>query len=603
MKIVLSAFRSVYTEKSRHVFFSSIILVMLFNAGAVSQERPAPIFSGLVEPDGSVDWNRYYTNAETTQIMRDFTRIYPNLTRLRKIGESYLGVDLMLMEITNYGYKTAEEKPALYLDGGIHAGELTGSAVALYTMGYLLNKYGKDPGVTELLDTRTIYIRPKFNPDGSDLALIYDQSLRSSVHPVDSDYDGVPDDDPAEDLDGDGWITQMRYRVPMGEGTHVLDETDPRRMRREQGGDFIVIGEGIDNDGDGRINEDGIGGLDMNRNFPRNWELEHIQGGAGEYPLSEPETYATVKFINEHPNIVSIVHGHTSGGFVYRLPSASNPATFNQIDRDLIIDLGAFYTETTGRPVRASSTDPTSHRYGTLISWGYWDKGIIGWVPEYSPGGVWWNDYDGDGSISESEKHRFNDTELGGRYFSPWTKYDHPEFGEVEIGGWHTKFLGQNPPAEFLENECVQQIPWILSLIQKSPLIEISDPDITPMGEGRFRVETTVTNTGYLPTNLTERGFEGGGGRGGGGSTAGRNQIVQQVIATINVIGGSVVDGSKRQPIGHLAGTNTFSRAVTERSRTVSWIVVVNSENAYIQVTAASNSGGTVRTANVPLNR
>ena len=99
------------------------------------------------------------------------------------------------------------------------------------------------------------------------------------------------------------------------------------------------------------------------------------------------------------------------------------------------------------------------------------------------------------------------------------------------------------------------------------------------------------------------RGRGGRGGRAGGGGTAGRNQIVQQVIATINVIGGSVVDGSKRQPIGHLAGTNTFSKAVTERSRTVSWIVVVNSENAYIQVTAASNSGGTVRTANVPLNR
>ncbi|GAG28952.1 unnamed protein product, partial [marine sediment metagenome] len=244
--------------------------------------------------------------------------------------------------------------------------------------------------------------------------------------------------------DGDGWITQMRYKVPMGEGTHVMDASDSRIMRRisrqgDEQGDYIVIGEGIDNDGDGRINEDGIGGLDMNRNFPRNWELEHIQSGAGDFPLSEPETYATVKFINEHPNITGIVHGHTSGGFVYRLPSASDPTKFNQDDIALIIELGNYYTETTGRRVDPSSTDPTRHRYGTLISWGYWDRGIVGWVPEYVPRNYWWKDYDGDSEISESERHRFNDEELGGKYFSDWTPFNHPEFGEVEIGGWHSK--------------------------------------------------------------------------------------------------------------------------------------------------------------------
>ena len=83
--------------------------------------------------------------------------------------------------------------------------------------------------------------------------------------------------------------------------------------------------EGIDDDGDGQRNEDGIGGLDLNRNFPRNWEPQHLQPGAGDFPLSEPETYAAVRFIHDHPNITGIVHGHTSGGFVYRLPSASAP--------------------------------------------------------------------------------------------------------------------------------------------------------------------------------------------------------------------------------------------------------------------------------------
>jgi len=564
---------------------------IFFTAFSSKQER-------LVTSDGTVNWNRYYSNAETNQIMRHFTRLYPNLTKMYSIGRSYLGVDLMLMEVTNMKNKPPEEKPALYLDGGIHSGELTASAVALYVMGYLLNNYGKDPEVTHLLDTRTFYIRPKFNPDGSDIALLEDQSLRSSVHPVDNDFDGVPDDDPPEDLDGDGWITQMRYKVPMGEGTHVMDASDSIIMIRisrqgDEQGDYIVIGEGIDNDGDGRINEDGIGGLDMNRNFPRNWELEHIQSGAGDFPLSEPETYTAVKFINEHPNITGIVHGHTSGGFVYRLPSASDPSKFNQDDIALIIELGNYYTETTGRRVQPSSTDPVSHRYGTLISWGYWDRGIVGWVPEYVPRDTWWKDYDGDGEISESERHRFNDEELGGKYFSDWTPFNHPEFGEVEIGGWHSKFLGQNTPAEFLENECKQQVPWILYLIKQSPMLEISEPEITSIGDDQFNVEITISNTGYLPTNLTERGFEG----------RGRNQIVKDVQAIIDISGGSLVEGNAKLRIGHLAGSNPFSKAVTEKSKTVSWVVRRESTDAAIQITAASDKGGTVRTKRIALEK
>jgi hypothetical protein len=154
----------------------------------------------------SVDWNRYYLNDETNRIMEAFTLLYPELTELRSIGQSYLGADLMLMTVTNKATGPASEKPALYLDGNIHAQELTSSSVALYVMAHLLNNYGKDPRITELLDTRTFYVRPKFNPDGSDLVLKEDQFLRSSVRPVDENGDGIPDSDPPEDLDGDGRI-------------------------------------------------------------------------------------------------------------------------------------------------------------------------------------------------------------------------------------------------------------------------------------------------------------------------------------------------------------------------------------------------------------
>ena len=562
---------------------------------ALAPAPAAPQSSSLVSPDGTVDWNRFYTAAETNQILREFHALHPDLTELHQIGESYRGQPLMVITITNEATGPAAHKPALYVDGGIHAGELTGSSVATHLIGHLLNGYGRDPRVTALLDLRAFHVRPKFNPDGSDLALIYDQSLRSTTHPVDDDEDGTADEDPAEDLDGDGWITQMR--IPDDDGDWALHPEDDRILVRDPEGEmsgprFSTMREGIDNDGDGAINEDGIGGIDMNRNFPRNWERVHKQPGAGDYPLSEPETRATAEFINAHRNITGIVHGHTSGGFVYRLPSASAPSLFPPIDLSLIIHLGEEYTRSTGRPVVPSATHPTEHRYGTLISWGYWDHGVIGWVPEFSPGPeAWVTDYDGDGEISQAEQHRFNDEELGGRYFSDWTAFDHPQLGAVEIGGWHSKFWGQNPPPEFLEEETVQQLPWILYLAEQGPLITVGDPVVTALGDGAFRVEATVTNTGFLPTSVTDRGAV------GRERPDGRidRQVVRSPAVTLTYPGLELVEGTARAVIPHLAGSNPFLEAVTEASHTVTWVVRVTGGERAVRVTAESDKGGTVR--------
>src|SRR3712207_7217418 len=47
-----------------------------------------------------------------------------------------------------------------WIDANTHAGEVTGSAVALYTIGHHLANYGRDPRVTTLLDEHTLYVLP-----------------------------------------------------------------------------------------------------------------------------------------------------------------------------------------------------------------------------------------------------------------------------------------------------------------------------------------------------------------------------------------------------------------------------------------------------------
>lgn len=571
----------------------AVAAALLIAAPAAAQ------YASLVDPAGAIDLDRYYTAAESDQILVEYAAMFPELVELHDIGRSYLGAPLRLATITNRATGPDHEKPALYVDGGIHAAELTGSSVATHLLSYLLTEYGTNPRVTRLLDEQVFYIRPKFNPDGSDLVLKEDQALRSSVHPVDNDADGVPDDDPAQDLDGDGWITQMRISDP--EGPWYADPTDPRIMRRVEAGTAIPEGarrfstmtEGIDDDGDGRINEDGIGGLDMNRNFPRNWERQHLQPGAGEFPLSEPETYATVRFIQDHPNIIGIVHGHTSGGFVYRLPSASAPSLFPKDDLALIEHLGEEYTRDTGRPVRPSATHPTEHRYGTLMSWGYWDQGIIGWVPEFSPGPeMWVPDYDGDGEIEPEEEHRYNDEALDGRYFSDWTPFEHPTLGAVEIGGWHRKFWGQNPPAEHLSEETEIQLPWILYLAEQAPRIELGSYAIAEDDDGVFTIRVTVRNTGFLPTSLTGRGAVGAESPGGGPR---RDQVVEPVHLILEVDGGEIVGGPARVNVGHIAGTGDFLPDFGPDRATAVWRVRPADGGASIRVHVVSDKAGTTR--------
>ncbi len=564
--------------------------VLLAPASAAGQAH------SLVSPAGEVDLNRFYTAAETDQILREFHALYPHLTELREIGKSYRGRPLMVVEITNEATGPARDKPALYVDGGIHAGELTASAVATHLVAHLLNNHGRDPRVTALLDARAFYVRPKFNPDGSDLALVHDQFLRSTTHPVDEDEDGVADEDPPQDLNGDGWITQMR--VPDPEGEWVADPADDRILLRDADGRvsgrrYSVLREGLDDDGDGAIDEDGIGGIDMNRNFPRNWERRHLQPGAGDFPLSEPETRAAAEFVNARRNIAGIVHGHTSGGFVYRLPSASAPSLFPEDDLALIVHLGEEYTRMTGRPVVPSATHPTRHRYGTLISWGYWDHGVIGWVPEYSPGPeAWVPDYDGDGEASPAEQHRFNDDELGGRYFVDWTPFEHPQLGAVEIGGWRAKFWGQNPPPEFLGEETAAQLPWILYLAEQSPLLAVSEPRVEPLGEdGLFRVSATVSNEGFLPTSATGRGAVGRERPDGGVD----RQVVRPPAVVLERRGLEIVSGDARIGLGHLAGANAFLDAGGGREAAVSWVVRVTGGEARVRVVASADKGGVAR--------
>ncbi len=234
---------------------------------------------------GEVDFKHYHSYEEATALLRTWAARYPNLVQLYSVGQSLEGRELWQITITNQKTGKHTDKAAFFIEGGRHAGEITGIEATLYFINHVLSNYGKDPAITKLVDTKAIYAKPHNNPDGASLYHYTAQTLRSSVRPTDTDLDGLFDEDPQEDLDGDGFSRQMRKFVGAGKGTAVVDERDPKgRLMRNVGpgkGDYLLYAEGVDNDGDGQINEDGVGGLDLHRNYPENWRPMTEETGRG----------------------------------------------------------------------------------------------------------------------------------------------------------------------------------------------------------------------------------------------------------------------------------------------------------------------------------
>jgi len=120
-------------------------------------------------------------------------------------------------------------------------------------------------------------------------------------------------------------------------GRFIKDPQDERKLigvAEEEQGEYEMLGfEGIDKDGDGEVNEDGIGYYDPNRDWGWKWQPDHVQRGAYKYPFSLPESRAVADFVMKHPNIAGAQSYHNYGGMILRGPGAEEDVdTYNKED-------------------------------------------------------------------------------------------------------------------------------------------------------------------------------------------------------------------------------------------------------------------------------
>jgi hypothetical protein len=89
-----------------------------------------------------------------------------------------------------------------------------------------------------------------------------------------------------------------------------------------------------------------------------------------------------------------------------------------------------------------------------------------------------------------------------------WYRFDHPQLGEVELGGWDVMYCWGNVPPQFLEREIAPHSDLALWHLLISPRLEVKSLEVEPVGAGTHKVQLVLQNTGWLPTSVTAKAVE-----------------------------------------------------------------------------------------------
>lgn len=572
------------------------ITLIIFLLPAIAQEQDGRAIENFfkasgtpVNPKVQISWNRYYTNEGLYEIYQAFVKAHPDLVTLKSIGKSYEERDLWILTITNHNNKPHREKPAFWIDGNIHANEIQASEVALYTAWYLLENYGKNPFITELMNDKVFYILPVMNPDGRENYMNLpntSSSPRSGTMPLDDDGDGDLGEDGFDDLNDDGHITQMRRRNPYGQWKE--DPDDPRRMIRAQPGEFgdwdILGWEGIDRDGDGRLNEDrDVGYYDHNRDWGWNWQPDYVQRGSYHYPFSLPESRAVRDFVVAHPNIAGALTHHNTGGMFLRGPGVEADLQYYLREDLNIYDVLGEKGEklVPGYRYLVSYKDLYTV-YGGQRDWFHLMRGAFTFTIELFSRYFLFNETPQRGFGQAPELYEFDKYLLFEDAFVPWKNFDHHQFGDIQIGGFKKNYIRVNP-GFLLEQEAHRVTAFSLYHAYHTPQLEIVELTSNRLGRGLYEITAVIANNRLIPTH-SGANLKFGIDRPNYISLEGGNVVAAMIVhdPDLNVVEEQIVNPSVIE-VDNIPGMSTI---------TVKWIV---EGGRNLSVTVDSAKGGVIR--------
>lgn len=493
------------------IYILQVLVLLFIFPVAMTAQNSNEIFRASGSPHNpkvQISFNKYYTSEGLAALSKKIAAAHPNLVKRLSIGKSTEGRDIWMLAVTNYKVGDADRKPGFYVDGNIHSNEIQGGEICTYTAWYLTENFGDNDYITEMLNDRIFYIVPTINPDARNNYMLEPNtgsSPRAGMIALDDDRDGLFDEDGYDDLDGDGSITRMRRKDP--NGSMIVDPKDPRIMIQVGPDDVVTTqryeylgSEGIDNDNDGRINEDNYGYYDPNRDWGWKWQPDYIQRGALKYPFSAPETRAIADFVLKHPNIAGAQSFHNSGGMILRGPGAEeDKATYNRQDIRIYDAIGKKGEEMLPGYRYMTVYKDLYSVFGGELDWFYGGRGIYTFTNEIFTSFAYYKSKE----RKPNQSYQFDKDLLMGDSFTNWEPYNHPTFGAIEIGGFKKNF-GRATPGFMLEEEAHRNMAFTFYHAYHMPNLSISEIKEKKLGGGLTEVTAYIKNNRLMPTHASQ---------------------------------------------------------------------------------------------------
>jgi hypothetical protein len=447
----------------------------------------------------------YSTYAQITARLKDLANKNAELASLNSAGKSAGGKDLWLLTLSLGNPKT---KPALLLVAGLDGSHPAGSETLLLMAEKMLSNPSDQ--AKDALSKKTFYFLVCANPDAWDT----DKSKferSGNATPSDDDRDGRIDEDPFEDLNGDGLITQLRIEDPSG--TYLPSKTDPRILvkadpSKNETGKYLLISEGTDNDHDDNWNEDAVGGVNINKNFTYNYPFFEKESGV--FAASEPETKGVLDVLYRNNNIFAVIvlgpENNLSSASKFDVSKTTKRIVTGPLEKDAAVGefVSKLYNTSTG--LKNAPSMPLS-KGGSLTQSAYYHAGRFGFS---TPG--WWPQLPP--TDSSQKQKALSVANLSGEeiffkwadaekipVFVDWKEIKHPDFPgkKVEVGGL-MPYARWNPPVSYLDDIAQRHNRFLLDLTAAMPTLDVVNVKVENLQAGVNRVTLQVINKGFLPT-------------------------------------------------------------------------------------------------------
>jgi hypothetical protein len=137
---------------------------------AVSEGRlnPFTMEKIITKTDAPAATEDYHNYQALTDELKNLADRHPEIARVTTLGKSVQGRELWMMTISD-NVDESENEPELLYIANMHGDEVVGRELSIYHIRRLLNEYGQNDRVTNLVNNSKMFIVASMNPDGFEL--------------------------------------------------------------------------------------------------------------------------------------------------------------------------------------------------------------------------------------------------------------------------------------------------------------------------------------------------------------------------------------------------------------------------------------------------